>query len=52
MMVETHEQEQPQLIEAMSNANDNDHHNIPRQNFGPYDGGLHQRAFSQMKLVT
>ena len=52
MMVEMHEQEQRQLIDAMSNANDNDHHNIPRQNFGPYDGGLHQRAFSQMKLVT
>ena len=38
MMVEMHEQEQRQLIEAMRNANDNDHHSIPRENFGPYGG--------------
>ena len=38
MMVEMHEQEERQLIEAMSNANDNDHHSIPRENFGPYGG--------------
>ncbi|KAL4611124.1 hypothetical protein ACB092_08G101600 [Castanea dentata] len=41
MMVEMHEQEQRQLTEDMSNPNDNnDHHTIPRQNFGPYyEGG-------------
>ena len=39
-MVEMHEQEQRQLIEAMSNANDNDHHNIPREKFAPYDNGI------------
>ncbi|KAK9999100.1 hypothetical protein SO802_018703 [Lithocarpus litseifolius] len=38
MMVEMHEQEQRQLIEAMGNANDNDHHHIPGENFSPYDG--------------
>ena len=40
-MVEMHEQEQRQLDEDMSNPNDNnDHHTIPRQNFGPYyEGG-------------
>ena len=41
MMVEMHEQEQRQLNEDISNPNDNnDHHTIPRQNFGPYyEGG-------------
>ena len=33
MMVEMHEQEQRQLIDAMSNANDNDHHSCPRPKF-------------------
>ena len=32
-MVEMHEQEQRQLIDAMSNANDNDHHSCPRPKF-------------------
>lgn len=32
-MVEMHEQEQRQLIEAMSNENDNDHHTCPRKDF-------------------
>ena len=44
MMVEMHEQEQRQLIEAMSNANDNDHHNIPRPKFGPSDGGAEPKT--------
>ena len=43
-MVEMHEQEQRQLIEAMSNANDNDHHNIPRPKFGPSDGGAEPKT--------
>ena len=38
-MVEMHEQEQRQLIDAMSNANDNDHHNIPRKDFGSHEDG-------------
>ncbi|KAL4611122.1 hypothetical protein ACB092_08G101400 [Castanea dentata] len=33
MMVEMHEQEQRQLIEAMSNENDNDHHTCARKDF-------------------
>ena len=38
-MVEMHEKEQRQLDEDMSNPNDNnDHHTIPRQNFGPESG--------------
>ena len=39
MVVEMHEQEQRQLIDAMSNANDNDHHNIPRKDFGSHEDG-------------
>ena len=40
MMVETHEQEQRQLMDQNVNPNDsNDHHTIPRDKFPPYDNG-------------
>nr|POE84759.1 hypothetical protein CFP56_61771 [Quercus suber] len=44
MMVEMHEQEQRQLIEAMSNANDNDHQSISILNSGPSDPPEHHKS--------